>query len=192
MRNIIKNIIKTKKLNVLKTFIILSLLVLTSNLYAANVGLNRPNDNLVNNNVYPGYNPYYRNDGSNDYQYRNDFTPYIINRVVDHMDVDHKFASNNEDVFEFKNRDAYITFNVGPYNKVTFTIAGDGYSRQGNFTMTVNSEFNIIEKYTHTVNDVVEHTINCNQYENITIKLSSITAPVEWKRRVYVYGIKLG
>ena len=58
--------------------------------------------------------------------------------------------------------------------------------------MVVNNAYNIIEKYTHTVNDVVEHTINCNPYENITIRLSSITAPVEWKRRVYVYGIRLG
>ena len=170
------NIIKIT--TIMKMLIILLLFAITSNLYAANVGLNRPNDNLVN--------------VGNNYQYRRDFTPYIINRVVDYMDVDHKFASNNEDVFEFKNRDAYITINVGPYNKITFTIAGDGYSRQGDFTMTVNNAYNTIEKFTHTVNDVVEHTINCNQYDNITIRHSSITAPVEWKRIVYVYGIKLG
>ena len=181
-----------EKTNIVKNLIIISLFILAGNLHAANIGLNRPNVNLINNDVYPGYNPYYRNDVSDNYDYRRDFTPYIINRVVDYMDVDHKFANHNEDIFEFKNRDAYITFNVGTYNKITFTIAGDGYSRQGNFTMVVDSGFNTIEKYTHTVNDVVEHTISCNQYDNITIKLVSVNAPVEWKRRVYVYGIRLG
>lgn len=187
-----KNNIKTKKINILKTLIIVSLFMLTSNLYAANIGLNRPNDNLINNDVYPGYNPYYRNDVSDNYDYKRDFTPYIINRVVDHQDVDHKFANYNEDIFEFKNRDAYFTFNVGSYNKITFTISGDGYSRQGYFDMIVNNANNIIEKYTHTVNDVAEHSIYCNQYDNITIKLTNIVAPVEWKRRVYVHGMRLG
>ena len=97
-----KNNIKTKKINILKTLIIVLLFVLTSNLYAANIGLNRPNDNLIDNDVYPGYNPYYRNDVSDNYDYRRDFTPYIINRVVDYMDVDHKFANHNEDIQEFK------------------------------------------------------------------------------------------